>query len=61
MEHEKPTRRIRAGQPPADLELWEDDLNEMPEDPLSDEVAAGAVLIIMLIIAASASLSVGVI
>jgi hypothetical protein len=61
MEHEKPTRRIRAGQPPADLELWEDDLNDMPEEPLSDAIAAVAVVIIMVIIGACAALIVGVI
>jgi hypothetical protein len=58
---EKQTRRVRAGQPPADLELWEDDLNEMPEEPLSDAIAAVAVLIIMVIIGACAALVVGVI
>jgi hypothetical protein len=57
---EKQTRRVRAGQPPADLELWEDDLNDMPEEPLSDAIAAVAVLIIMVIVGASAALIVGV-
>ena len=58
---EQQTRRVRAGQPPADIEYWEDDLNEMPEEPLSDAIAAGAVLIIMVIIGACAALIAGVI
>jgi hypothetical protein len=57
---DKPARRVRAGQPPADLELWEVDLNDLPEEPLSDAIAALAVLVIILIVAASAALIVGV-
>jgi hypothetical protein len=59
---DKPTRRVRAGQPVADLEEWEIDLNDLPEDrpELADAIAALAVLIIILIVAASAALIVGV-
>jgi len=58
---DKLTRRVRAGQPPADLEHWEVDLNELPDDPpLSDAIAAVAVLIIMVIVGASAAVIVGV-
>ena len=59
---DKLTRRVRAGQPPADLEEWEVDLNDLPEDrpELADAIAAVAVLVIMVIIGACAALVVGV-
>jgi hypothetical protein len=61
-DQDKPVRRVRAGQPPADLEHWEIDLNELPDDPpLSDAIAALAVLVIILIVGACAALVVGVI
>jgi hypothetical protein len=60
---DKPKRRVRAGQPPADLELWEVDLNDLDEDkpPLSDAIAGFAVLVIILIVGACAALVVRVI
>ena len=51
---EQQTRRVRAGQPPADLERWEDDLNEMPEEELPHWQAALIVVGIMLAVASFA-------
>jgi hypothetical protein len=60
---DKPTRRVRAGQPPADIELWEVDLNKLEEEDrdLTDIIAGLAVLAIILVIAACAALVVRVI
>jgi hypothetical protein len=58
---EQQTRRVRAGQPPADLEHWEIDLNELPEEELPDWQTTLIVVGIMLAVGACAALVVRVI
>ena len=58
---EQQTRRVRAGQPPADLEHWEIDLNDLPEEELPDWQTTLIVVGIMLAVASFAVFVVGVI
>jgi hypothetical protein len=51
---DKPTRRVRAGQPPTDLERWQIDLNDLPEEELPHWQAALIVVGIMLAVGACA-------
>jgi hypothetical protein len=51
---DKLTRRVRAGQPPADLEDWEVDLNDLPEEPLPHWKSMLIVVGIMLAVASFA-------
>jgi antibiotic biosynthesis monooxygenase (ABM) superfamily enzyme len=41
------TRRVRAGQPPADIDLWVDDLPEPKELPAWKAVLAVAAIIVI--------------
>ena len=58
-DQDKPVRRVRAGQPAPPI--WMEPIEtEDDGEPLSDAIAAVAVLVIMIIIGACAALIVGV-
>ena len=50
-EHDKPVRRVRAGQPAADLERWQIDLDDLPEEELPHWLAIWIVIAIVVIVA----------
>jgi hypothetical protein len=57
---DKLTRRVRAGKPPIELEHWEIDLNELPEEELPHWKSMLIVAGIMLAVGACVAVIVGV-
>jgi hypothetical protein len=48
MDQDKPTRRVRAGKPPVDIEYWGDEPD--PKDELPDWLSGLIVVMLMLIV-----------